>query len=106
DRKPVACVHVRRWNPGAAGAVGHRLSGKSRRRADHRPDRLHDAERPFAVPARPVAVPRLAAVPAGLSGVETGLRSAWLPGLDRRGLDGAADLLLPYAAATAESGGD
>ena len=53
----------------------------------------------LAVPARTVAVPRLAAVPAGLSGLEARLRPARVARLDRAGVGTDPDLLLLHAAA-------
>ena len=68
-------------------------------------DYMFDCE-PFAVPAAAVAVPRLAAVPARLSGLEDSAMTGAPSGLDRAVLGRHADLFLPDAAAHAASGTD
>src|SRR3954447_6092475 len=68
-RQPLSDLDVRGRYPGAAGAVGAGLRSELLRCAAARHDRLHVQARELAVPARAVAVSRLAAVSAGVSGL-------------------------------------
>src|SRR5476649_810064 len=66
-RQPAADLDVRDRYPGAAGAVGAGFYSEYLRRLADRHDRLHVQARELAVPARAIAVSRLAAVSAGVS---------------------------------------
>src|SRR5581483_1259384 len=66
--------------------------------------RLHVQARGLAVSARAVVVSRLAAVPAGLSGLDPRLRPARPAGLDRADVGAVPGLLLLHAATHSQSG--
>src|SRR6516225_10055611 len=79
--------------------LGDRFPLQPDRSSAHRAHGLHVHGRPFAVPAWPVAVSRLVALSAGLSGVAARLWPARAAGLDRGCLGASPHLLLPHAAA-------
>src|SRR5262249_42233071 len=66
---PLLVLHVCGRHHRVTNPLGDRLSLQPNRPPAHRAHRLYVHGRPFAVPSRPVAVSRLAALPGGLSGV-------------------------------------
>src|SRR6185503_3030049 len=105
-RISITDLDVRGRHPDPAGAMGHRFRRTRARLLADRHDGLHVQSEFFVVPARAVAVSRLAAVHARLPGVETRLRPTRAAGLDRHRLGPAAGLLLPDAAAAPRPGPD